>query len=123
MDIVTTIDGRANKRTWDANYEFSVNDARIVYRDEEALVEIIVGDGRAQIVRRGDYGLSMTLEEGKETPVRLEIGGNVGEITAKTKRLGYSTTDTSCMIQIRYTLVFSEQEGQEISLRLHAKRK
>ena len=73
------------------------------------------------ISRKGDYGLEMSFEEGKKTPVTLELGGNVGEILLETYRLGYLLAEKSCMLQLHYALCFSETEKQDISLRLNAK--
>ena len=121
LDIVTTVDGQATQKTWDAVCEFGTTFARLEYQDEQAYVKMLVEDGRAEIERKGDYGLKMAFEEGKKTKVILEIGGNVGEIEAETYRLGYLIAEKSCMVQLHYALCFSETEKQEINLRLHAR--
>ena len=121
LDIITAVDGQETKKTWDAICEFGTTDVNIEYRDEQALVKMLIKHGRVEIERKGDYGLTMSFEEGKPTKVILEIAGNVGEIDAETYRLGYLISEKSCMLQLHYALIFSETEKQEINLRLHAK--
>ena len=84
-------------------------------------MKVLLKGKKAEIERIGDYGLKMSFQEGVETPVVLEIGGNVGEITAQTYRLGYLMSEKSCLLHLHYALCFSEEEKQEINLRLHAK--
>ena len=121
LDIVTTVDGEATQKTWEAECELGTEFAKIEYRDEQAFVRVLIDNGRTEIERVGDYGLKMSFQEGKDTPVVLEIAGNVGEITAHTYRLGYLLSEKSCMLHLHYALCFSETEKQEINLRLHAK--
>ena len=121
LDIVTAVDGQETQKTWDAICDFGTTSVAIEYRDEQSLVKMLIKDGRAEIERKGDYGLTMSFEEGKATKVILEIAGNVGEISAETYRLGYLLSEKSCMVHLHYALIFSETEKQEINLRLHAK--
>ena len=121
LDIVTTVDGKETKKTWDATCDFGKDFAHLHYRDEESYVNVWLKDGKVEIVRKGDYGLTMTLEEGVTHPVVLELGGNVGEINVLTYRLGYLLSSKSCMLNMHYALCFSETERQEITLRIYAK--
>ena len=97
LDIVTTVDGQASQKTWEAECELGADFARIEYRDEQALVKVFLRGNKAEIERIGDYGLKMSFQEGKVTPVVLEIAGNVGEITAQTYRLGYLLSEKACL--------------------------
>jgi len=121
LDIVTTLDGKETKKTWDATCEFGLDSVHIHYQDEAAAVNVWLKDGRVEIERKGDYGLRMSFEEGKTLPVILDIAGSVGEIKAKTYRLGYLLSAKSCMLHLHYVLCFSETEKQEMNLRMYAK--
>ena len=121
LHIVTTAEGQENQVTREATCELGVDFAKIYYQDEQAFVQVTIEKGKVEIFREGDYGMKMLFQEKVATPVTLEIGGSVGEITAETYRLGYLISDTSCLLHLHYALVFSESEKQEINLRLHAK--
>ena len=122
LEIITTAEGKETKLQREATCEFGVDFAKIYYQDGEAYVCVTIEKGKVEICRTGDYGMKMAFKEKEITPVSLEIGGSVGEITAETYRLGYLISDTSCLLHLHYALLFSEEEKQEISLRLHAKR-
>jgi hypothetical protein len=68
----------------------------------------------------GDYSLQLRIEEGKEHFGKLGIGGSMGEIAIRTKKLTYSLTRNSWLLLAKYTLL-TGGEPQETSIRIQAK--
>ena len=64
--------------------------------------------------------MQLRIEEGKEYFGKLGIGGSIGEIAIRTKKLTYSLTRNSWLLLAKYTLL-TGGEPQETSIRIQAK--
>ena len=121
VNIVTTTDGKASEISRRAECTFGLNSARICYREESASVQVILQDGCVDILRKGDYGMSLHLVEGETSAGTLEMGGKAGELCIAVDRIGYSVTAKSLLLKLQYAILFGEEEKQEINLRLYAR--
>ena len=122
LTIHTQVDGQQETTaTFDADMQLSLNSAVLSYVDGEAKVTLLLQNGEVSIRREGDYTLNLHLVEGKELPASLGILGNEGRIRTQTKSIQYSMTRESLLLSIKYAILFSEEERQEMKLRLIAR--
>lgn len=95
----------------------NVNGMSVSYREENAEVKIILSPQKAEVVRNGDYGLKLCLEEKKNTSGILEIGGNEGKVDVYTHEVFFGTSQGLTLIRLHYDLYFGK-EKQEMKLRI-----
>lgn len=120
IQITTTADGvetRFSQRgVWTA---LSAVEIRLEYEEEQARVQIVIGENGVQIHRLGDYTLDLTLKQGETLRGSLGIGGASGEVFTKTERLEYLLKENSALLLASYDLIVSG-EIQKMKIRLKA---
>ncbi|MBQ8343101.1 MAG: DUF1934 family protein [Clostridia bacterium] len=118
--ISTKADGTGNEIIREGEMDIFPRSANLVYREENALVKLSLHDAKAEIVREGDYTLSLFLESGKTTKGTIGINGNNGEILTKTHAVEYKIAENYVVTRLAYDLLIGT-EKQEMELRLLAK--
>lgn len=122
LTINTQVDEeRERTASFEAEMELTENSAFLSYKDGESFVTLTLKGGEVFIRREGDYTLDLHLIEGQEMPATLGIMGNEGGIKTKTREINYSVTRSSVLLSIKYSLLFSREERQEMKLRLMAR--
>ena len=116
--ITTSVDGIENTVSHVGSIDVSEERVTLTYKENDSQVCITLQKGRAQIDRRGDYSLSLRLEEGKTLESALGIGGTEGGVFIKTHRVKYSLDGNIFKLSLRYDLIFSEEELQKMKLNL-----
>lgn len=122
LTINTQVDDQAETTaSYKADMKLTANSAFLSYMDGEAKVTLSLQNGEVYILREGDYTLNLHLVEGQELPATLGILGNEGKIKTQTRSINYSITRDSLLLSIKYALLFSQDEKQEMKLRLIAR--
>ncbi len=119
VTIITTVDGQESSIVREGEMTLSAGGACLRYREENALVCILLQGERAEISRNGDYSLFLHLERGQTREGRLGLGGSEGEIGVVAHKVGYSMGKDSLLALLEYDLLFGG-ETQKMKLRLHA---
>ena len=120
--ISTKTDGAGNEICRDGEMEIFPRAANLIYREENALVRVSLHDGKAQVVREGDYTLSLFLENGRTTQGTIGISGNVGEISMQTFAVEYKIAEDFVAAHLCSDLILGA-ERQKMELRLLATKK
>ena len=119
LTINTQVDNASETTaSYEAEIELSENSALLRYEEQGAKVTLALKNGEIFIDRAGDYTFSLRLAEGKQLPASLGIMGSVGDIKTKTHSIQYSITEKSFLLSIKYALIFTGREMQEMKLRL-----
>ena len=118
--ITTAVDGEENTLIKQGSIDFSQEGVVLRYEDEGAKVCIRLQKGKADVLRQGDYSLSLPLEEGKTTDGRLGLGGADGTIAVQTYTVKYAKDGKVFKLALRYDLLFSREERQRMQLNLRA---
>ena len=119
LTIWTAVDQEESRFSCKAEMECSPLSAVLRYTQENAQITIYVGENETRIERDGDYSMRLPLRENCRTQGMLSIGGNEGLLDVSTKRVAYSLTKDSLLLQLEYTLHFGN-EAQEMRLRIKA---
>lgn len=119
LTIVSSVDGKENTFSYEAELELSASSAVLRYSEECGKTKLHFEKGEARIERKGDYGLSLCLKEGERTAGMLSVAGSDGKIEVLTARVGYSIGKNSLLASLKYSMLF-ENEIQEMSLRIKA---
>ena len=120
VTITTSVDGQENTIARDGEMAISVNEAMLVYREENASTRIRLQGETAEIERIGDYTMRLGLKRGELTDGEIGLGGSSGQIQSFTHRVQYSATEYSLLLLMRYDLIISG-EVQKMQIRLNAK--
>lgn len=120
VKISTVIDGVERSVQKSGEMSLDTLSATLVYNEDGATVTLTLENDVLNVLRVGDYSLQLRIEEGKEYFGKLGIGGSIGEITIRTKKLTYSLTRNSWLLLAKYTLL-TGGEPQETSIRIQAK--
>lgn len=120
LTITTTIEDRESKLSVKGEMELSLLCAKLVYKDENAVVTIQIDEKSVEIQRVGDYSLTLSLIEKKQTKGSLGILGATGDIAVYTDKLSYSVGTNSVLMLAQYTLLVNGQP-QKTTIRLQAK--
>ena len=119
LTINTQVDNASETSvSYEAEIELVKNNVLLRYEEQDAKVTLSLENGEVRIDRVGDYTFSLRLSEGKELPASLGIMGSVGDIKTKTHSIQYSITEKSFLLSIKYALIFTGREMQEMKLRL-----
>ncbi len=125
LTIATGVDGGVESlSTYDADMEITPFSAFLRYTDNGAFVRLRLENDEVSIEREGDYTLSLRLKEGERFSGKLGVSGSFGELETQTKMLNYSiktVKNTSFLLALKYDLLFSNGEKQEMKIRLFAK--
>lgn len=119
LTIVSAVDGKENTFSYEAELKLSASSAVLRYGEEGGETELCFEKGEARIERKGDYGLSLCLKEGKRTAGTLSVAGSDGKIEVQAARVGYFIGKNSLLAFLKYSMLF-ENEIQEMSLRIKA---
>jgi uncharacterized beta-barrel protein YwiB (DUF1934 family) len=120
VKISTVIDGVERSVQKSGEMSLDTLSATLVYNEDGATVTLTLENDVLNVLRVGDYSLQLRIEEGKEHFGKLGIGGSIGEIAIRTKKLTYSLTRNSWLLLAKYTLL-TGGEPQETSIRIQAK--
>jgi uncharacterized beta-barrel protein YwiB (DUF1934 family) len=120
VKISTVIDGVERSVQKSGEMSLDTLSATLVYNEDGATVTLTLENDVLNVLRVGDYSLQLRIEEGKEHFGKLGIGGSMGEIAIRTKKLTYSLTRNSWLLLAKYTLL-TGGEPQETSIRIQAK--
>ena len=120
VKISTVIDGVERSVQKSGEMSLDTLSATLVYNEDGAMVTLTLENDVLDVLRVGDYSLRLRIEEGKEHFGKLGIGGSIGEIAIRTKKLTYSLTRNSWLLLAKYTLL-TGGEPQETSIRIQAK--
>ena len=120
VKISTVIDGVERSVQKSGEMSLDTLSATLVYNEDGAMVTLTLENDVLDVLRVGDYSLQLRIEEGKEHFGKLGIGGSMGEIAIRTKKLTYSLTRNSWLLLAKYTLL-TGGEPQETSIRIQAK--
>jgi uncharacterized beta-barrel protein YwiB (DUF1934 family) len=120
VKINTVIDGVERSVQKSGEMSLDTLSATLVYNEDGAMVTLTLENDVLNVLRVGDYSLQLRIEEGKEHFGKLGIGGSIGEIAIRTKKLTYSLTRNSWLLLAKYTLL-TGGEPQETSIRIQAK--
>ena len=120
LNITTVADGKETNFSQIGEIERLENSTHIRYRQEDALVSILLKKEEAQIIRQGAYSLSLRLKEDEETLGTLGIQNSEGELRIHTRKLSYSQRKDSLLLSLRYALLFGS-ELQEMKLNIFVK--
>lgn len=117
--ISTSTDGDGTEIVREGKLDLFPGTANIHYKEENAQVSLSIHDHKAEVIRRGDYTLRLSLEQGKITSGSIGIGENEGNIRVYTYEITYRIAETFVAVSLRYDLLIGE-EKQEMILRLLA---
>ena len=120
LNITTTVDGIATSIQRNGQASLTPISAHIIYKEENAVVEITLSEGLLHIERRGDYTQSMYFCERKRMTGKLGIGGADGEIHTHTDALSFSLSETALLLSMHYVLLIGD-EPQNMKIRLFVK--
>jgi hypothetical protein len=120
VKISTVIDGVERSVQKSGEMSLDTLSATLVYNEDGATVTLTLENDVLDVLRVGDYSLQLHIEEGNEHFGKLGIGGSMGEIAIRTKKLTYSLTRNSWLLLAKYTLL-TGGEPQETSIRIQAK--
>lgn len=120
LTITTAADGNENTISRKGEFNLSLDNLTVCYREENALVSISLRGEEADMERRGDYDLCLHLQRGTETEGFIGMGGSEGGISLYTHKVAYSVGKDSLLLSLHYDLLISG-EKQEMKLRLYAK--
>ena len=118
--LSTKTDGVDNEIVRDGEFEIFPRAANIIYREDHALVKMSLFGEKSEIVREGDYTLSLSLESGKTTKGSIGIGGSAGDILTETQSIEYKIAEDFVVALLVYDLIIGE-ERQSTEVRLLAK--
>lgn len=122
LTINTQIDNASeSSASYVAEISIEKDSAFLCYEEQGAKTMLTLKNGEVLINRSGDYTFSLRLSEGRELPATLGILGSVGDIKTKTHSIQYSMTEKSFLLSIKYALIFTGNETQEMKLRLIAR--
>lgn len=119
LTIWTAVDQEESRFSCKAEMESSSLSAVLRYTQEGAITTIHVEETETRIEREGDYSMNLCLRKNCRTQGTLSIGGNEGVLDVSTKRIAYTTTKNSLLLQLEYTLHFGK-EAQQMRLRIKA---
>ena len=120
LTIITSTDGQENTVGYDGKIDVCEGVVRLIYNEKDAAICITAQKGLVVIERTGDYSLRLHLEEGKKTDGLLGIGGAVGKVQTETYRAKYLLDECVLKLSLRYNLIFSAMEVQEMKLNIKA---
>lgn len=120
ITLTTSADGKETQIIRNGKALLSLAETIVVYREENAEITLTFKRAGVKIERRGDYDLSLSLEQDKTTEGTLGLGGSVGGIRAHAHKISYSIGKDSLLAFLHYALIFDD-ERQEMKLRLYAK--
>lgn len=106
IEITTEADGERRVFCADGTAEERDGGLELRYRDGGDETLFFIGEN-AEMTRRGEYGLSLLFERGKETAAKMNIAGNEGEFVLFTKEYHHKTETDQAMVYIKYILKFS----------------
>ena len=119
LTIWTAVDQEESRFSCKAEMESTSLSAVLRYTQENARTTIYVEENETRIEREGDYSMRLSLRENCRTQGTLSIGGNEGLLDVSTKRIAYTLTKNSLLLQLEYTLHFGN-EAQQMRLRIKA---
>lgn len=122
LTIVTSVDGKENTLSLDAEMELSPLSAVLRYRQGEGQICLRLREGCFFVERQGDYVLRFRFIEGETLSGSLGLPGAEGEVEVTTRRLGWSIGKNSFLLLLDYSLGFVGGT-QEMKLRLNARSK
>lgn len=120
ISITTTVDGEETQATRTGSLRISFSEIRLSYGEENGNVTLKIQKDRAEITRSGDYSMFLPLLRERRTQGKIGVLGAEGDVEIYTKRLAYSTTDTSLMLSMHYDLIFGS-DVQKMQIRLLAR--
>ena len=120
ISITTTVDGEETQATRTGSLRISFSEILLSYGEENAEVTLKIQNDRAEITRSGDYSMFLPLLREQRTQGKIGVLGSEGDVEIYTKRLAYSTTDTSLMLSMHYDLLFGK-DVQKMQIRLLAR--
>ena len=119
LTIISKADGKDVKSVRSGEIEYSADEIRLTYAEENAFVTIVLFNGGARIRREGDYALALHLKNGEICDGELGLGGSVGTVRTKTRQVSYKLSERSLLLTLQYDLLFGE-DAQKMSLRIRA---
>ena len=122
LTISTTIDGKETRVTRDGEYSFDEQGVRLCYREENAVVGLLLKDSTLTVERRGDYRMLLRLCENCTLQGELGIGDSVGDIRIQTLKLQSRAEKDAWLLLAEYVLLAGTQP-QKTKLRLSVKTK
>lgn len=120
ISITTTVDGEETQATRMGSLRISFSEILLSYGEENGEVTLKIQNDRAEITRSGDYSMFLPLLREQRTQGKIGVLGSEGDVEIYTKRLAYSTTDTSLMLSMHYDLIFGS-DVQKMQIRLLAR--
>lgn len=120
ISITTTVDGEETQVTRTGSLRISFSEILLSYGEENGEVTLKIQNDRAEITRSGDYSMFLPLLREQRTQGKIGVLGSEGDVEIYTKRLAYSTTDTSLMLSMHYDLLFGK-DVQKMQIRLLAR--
>ncbi len=120
ISITTTVDGEETQATRTGSLRISFSEILLSYGEENGEVTLKIQSDRAEIKRSGDYSMFLPLLREQRTTGKIGVLGSEGGVEIYTRRLAYSTTDTSLMLSMHYDLIFGS-EVQKMQIRLLAR--
>lgn len=120
ISITTTVDGEETQATRTGSLRISFSEILLSYGEENGEVTLNIQNDRAEITRSGDYSMFLPLIREQRTQGKIGVLGSEGGVEIDTKRLAYSTTDSSLMLSMHYDLIFGG-EVQKMQIRLLAR--
>ena len=120
ISIPTTVDGEETQATRTGSLRISFSEILLSYGEENGEVTLKIQNDRAEITRSGDYSMFLPLLREQRTQGKIGVLGSEGDVEIYTKRLAYSTTDSSLMLSMHYDLLFGK-DVQKMQIRLLAR--
>ncbi len=120
ITITTTVDGQETKIVRQGEMALSTLSARIIYQEENALVDMFFHGNEVTVERQGDYTLRLHLKNGEKTVGSIGLGDVCGEVETHAKKLSYTLNENSLLALLHYDLMISG-EKQNMQLRIYAK--
>ena len=120
LTITTIANGEENSIMRKGKMQLLPLSVQIVYCEENAEIHLSVEKDCAYIERKGDYTLSLHLQQGQQKEGCIGIGGSNGSVGVFAHKVAYSISKDSLLLSLHYDLLFGT-EKQEIKLRLLAR--
>lgn len=122
LTIATITDGKETQTIRVGGLEVNESALTIFYKEENAETTLTIESGKAEVVRRGDYGMQLFLKEKEIKKGILEIGAGKGEIETYTHGVKFSIKENKVMVTLVYDILFGK-EKQEMQIRVLAIKK
>ncbi len=108
--VKTRVDGAEQKIVRMGKIESLDDGTRILYKEENATVQMTLRENEAILEREGEYSLRLPLTKGERTVGVLDFAGSAGDISVETYEIAFEQGENCLNATLRYALLFGEEK-------------